>query len=138
MNEINNPAICCEDIGTAPDKSSIWRIMAGVFIEPEESFRMLATKPRWLVPLLIVIVTVFGQLLVTNEIRMNDLEKQIRDSSTLSAQEVQRRLGNIEAQRSPDWHWSGILNGLGFVSLAKVAQVLPIAFFLWLGLQFSQ
>ncbi|MFH1686125.1 MAG: YIP1 family protein [bacterium] len=111
--------------------------MAGVFIEPSESFRSLAAKPRWLVPLLVIIVAVFGQLLVTNEIRMDDLEKQVRSNPTYSSEEVQRRLGNIEAQRGPNWNWSGILNGLGFVSIAIIAQVLPTAFLLWLGLQFS-
>ncbi len=137
MNEISVQTIEIEEVVTAPQTPSIWRVMAWMFVEPSKSFCSLATKPRWLVPLIIIIVATLSQLLITNEIRMDDLERQVRSNSSYSSQEVQRRLSNIEAQRGPNWHWSGILNGLAFIGAAKLAQVLPTAFLLWLGLQFA-
>lgn len=116
---------------------SVWAVMADVFIEPSRAFKTTAGKPRWLVPFVIIVLAVFGQLLVTNEIRMDDLARQIRNNQTMAPEEAARRLANIEAQRSPEWHWSGLAHGLGFVALGKGAQLLPMAALIWLGLQFS-
>ncbi|HOP08555.1 MAG TPA: hypothetical protein PLF13_14885 [candidate division Zixibacteria bacterium] len=138
MNEITVPQPANADTVQETTKPlSKLRIMAGIYHEPGRSFRAVATKPCWILPLLLVIVTAFTQLLVTNDVRLDDAERRIRSDASLSPQEVQAYQDNIDAQRVPGWEWSGIAYGLGFVALAKIMQIVPAAFFIWLGLLFG-
>lgn len=137
MNERTIEAVAESPTPLQKSPRSVWTVMADVFIEPSRAFRATADRPRFLIPFLVIVLVVLGQLLVTNDIRMDDLARQIRNNQTMAPEEVERRLANIEAQRSPEWHWSGLAHGLAFVTLGKGVQLLAMSAAIWLGLQFS-
>jgi hypothetical protein len=134
---MNTQATTADNIEPAPRRMSVWKIMAKVYTEPKEASRQLASKPRIVVPVLLIILAMYGQLFATNGIRLDSWAAQIRKNPELTQEQIQYSLSQIEAQKGGGVNWLQALYGLGFVAIAKLAQILPSAFVLWLALQFS-
>lgn len=90
MSESFPPAV-------APESSSIdnpFERIVGVFVNPVETFRSIAKKPDWVVPLLVIIVfSIVSAFLIGDQL---DLEGTIREQMSGSALSEQQREAAVE------------------------------------------
>ena len=68
---------------------------------------------------------------------MEDIKQQLRSDPTLSAEEVQRRLGNIEAQQTDGVSSRALVRGLGILTVMHAVKLFGLAFIIWLALQLA-
>jgi hypothetical protein len=102
-----------------------------LFLEPSRAFRALAQTRRWLIPILICSLVAVGYEAATSHYRMADLRDRISRDRTLSPDEVARRVGNIDAQRTTSISYPRLAFGATLLTAIHVAKVLAVAALLW-------
>lgn len=113
--------------------SQVWNVYAA----PSKAFEPVKTVSRWVVPLLLCILGSFTFQALTSKYKMEDLKLRIQANEQLSPVEAQRRLANIERQKTHGISAKALLKGLAFVSAIQVAKIFGLALVLWLALQLT-
>lgn len=121
----------------SPDSKAdgYWETILNLFIAPARAFRSLAIKPRWLVPLLLCAAAGLYYEASVSKYRMEELKMSIRADPTIPADQAQKRLANIDAQRTHGVSISRLAYGASVLTLAQGVKVFGLAFVLWLALQ---
>ncbi|MEW5795273.1 MAG: YIP1 family protein [Candidatus Zixiibacteriota bacterium] len=109
------------------------KIIAYLFFEPSRAFRELSKTPRWLVPLVLCSLVAVGFEAATSRYRMADLKERISNDSTLSPQEVSRRLHNIDAQRTTSISYTKVALGAAILTGINVMKVIAVSTILLLS-----
>jgi len=108
-----------------------------VFFSPREVFVWLRNESRWLVPFVLIVLVSFGYQIATSKYHMNDLKSSIRADKTLSAEETERRIENIDSQKTSGISARQIGLALGALTVLKGAQIFGLALILWMALHLS-
>ncbi len=106
-----------------------------LFWSPSTAFQTLREKRWWFVPFLLCVATAILFELATSRYRMEDLKQEIKSDPSYSAEEVGRRLGNIDRQAT-----AGVsLWKLGLATTVLTAghafKLFGLALVVWLPLQ---
>lgn len=113
--------------------SSFSRIIWDTIFDPLKAFKSLQNKPRWLLPFILSILVVFTSLALTSNIKMEDVKADIRLSHNLDQSEIDRRIGNIDAQGTHGISWSRIWLGIVAVTAIQTIKLFGIALAFWLA-----
>lgn len=115
--------------------SGVWKNILNIFFSPSETFRSISIRPTWILPfVLIVLASVIYEASLSG-VRMEDLKTKIRASEEINAKEIERRVGNIDAQAS-----GGLLSatrvffGAGLISAFEFVKLLSISAVVWISL----
>jgi hypothetical protein len=112
------------------------KTLVNIFLAPTRAFITLAVTRRWLLPLLLCAICAVAYEATTSRYRMADLKDRISHDPTLSQEEVSRRLGNIEAQRTTTISYRQLSLGATMLTVVQVIKTLALAGVLWLAVQF--
>jgi hypothetical protein len=123
-NQINN------------QKLSYMQLILNLYFSPTKSFQSLKIKAHWLIPLILLIVVSFTNQYFTNKYRMEDLKERIKSNQSLTGEDIQRRINNIESQKSEHLSWRMLGYALGVVSALQIAKIFSLALVFWLSLHF--
>jgi hypothetical protein len=98
-----------------------------VFFSPARAFESINAKPNWLFPLLLVLaVTIVYQLLVV-PIRIADTKDAVKSNPSLSAEQIDVALENIEKMtESPELH-KRVGIALGFSVVGEIVRLFVVA-----------
>lgn len=113
-----------------------FKTVFNLYLVPSRAFGTLAQSRRWFIPLLICALVAVGYEAATSRYRMIDLKDRISHDPTLSQEEVSRRLGNIEAQRTTTISYRQLSLGATLLTVVQVIKTLALAGILWLAVQF--
>ncbi|MEW5924438.1 MAG: YIP1 family protein [Candidatus Zixiibacteriota bacterium] len=113
--------------------SSYLRVIWDTIFNPSQAFGALRNKPRWLIPYLISILIVLSSLAFTSNIKMEDIKSDIRSSQNLSQAEIDRRVGNIDAQGTPGVSWPMVRLAILAVTAIQTIKLFGIALVFWLA-----
>nr|MBN2277576.1 YIP1 family protein [candidate division Zixibacteria bacterium] len=116
------------------DKSSYFKIIWNTFFAPFKAFKALEHKPRWLIPYIISIVVVFTSLALTGGTKMEDIKADLRSDPSLTQPEVERRIANIDAQKTQGISWAHIRLGVVAVTVIQTIKLFGLALIFWLAL----
>ncbi len=130
------PAMSVEPVEpTATSVDDYLTTMFNVLTAPRQAFQTLARTRRWLIPIIVCALVSVGYEAVTSRYRMEDMKARISSDPTLSAEEVSRRIDNIEAQRTHGVSSLQLAMGTVLLSSLHAAKVLSLAALLWLAVQ---
>ena len=120
-------------LGENSEESSYIRVIWDTIFNPARAFGSLRNKPRWLIPYLISILVVFTSLALTSNIKMEDIKSDIRSSQNLNQAEIDRRVGNIDAQGTPGISWPMIRLAIMAVTAIQTIKLFGITLIFWLA-----
>jgi hypothetical protein len=119
-------------------KESYFQVLINIFLAPSIAFASLRDRPRWVVPFILCIITTMIFLVVTNSVKLEDQKSAVLANRTMSADEVQRRIENIEIQQQADLSQISIalfLLGVVLVMLNHAVLLFGLSLILWMALQ---
>ena len=116
----------------AQSAAGYWQTIWWLFSTPGRAFQSLKQKPRWLIPFILCILIALTVAVSTSSYRMEDIKRSIQNNPEFSRQEIDRRLANIEAQRTDSIDWNRIRLAALIVGVMHAVKVFGLAFVLWL------
>lgn len=102
-----------------------------VLFSPHEAFTSIAKHSSWVLAFVLCIVVLIIFNIFTSTYRMGDLKERIKNDSTMSAQEIQRRVQNIENQKARGLTSYRLRIGAITLVLLQAAKLFGIAFAIW-------
>jgi len=111
------------------------RTMGNLFVNPGRAFESLARVPRWFIPFLLCALAAVVFEVGSAKYRMADRKERIQHDTTLSQEEIQRRIGNIDAQRTTSISAKQLSFGVAVLTVAHGAKLFAMALVFWLALQ---
>ncbi len=111
------------------------RMIINLFSAPTKSFSSLAVKPRWVLPFILCALTALIYEATTNQYRMADLKENLRTDQSISAEEAQRRIENIDSQAMQGIQVKALGLGLAILTGVHTVKLFGVALVVWLALQ---
>jgi hypothetical protein len=111
------------------------KTVCNLFLSPSRAFATLALTRWWLIPLVICALVTVGYEAATSQYRMADMRDRISHDSTLTPQDVSRRLANIDAQGTTTISLQQLAIGSTVLTVRHVLKVLSLAGVLWLAVR---
>lgn len=122
--------------GGLGEADGYFQTIANLFLSPGRAFASLAARPRWLLPFIMCSLLAITFEAATAKYRMADLRESIRQDASLSQDEIERRTGNIDAQRTSSISLRQVAFGTVLLTVLQGIKLFGMAFVIWLSLQF--
>lgn len=116
-------------------QESVWKEIGNLPLNPGGTFRSVARLPRWFLPFLIVVLSSIVYQTVTGGVRMEDLKRSIQNNSSLTVEEIQRRVHNIDAQKATGFNSKQVLIGVIGLILLESVKLFGLSIVLWVLLR---
>jgi len=120
-----------------PKSDNYLKNILNLFLAPTKTFASLAVKPRWLIPFILCVIVSFTYEATTNQFRMADIKEKLRTDPSISAEELQRRTDNIDAQAIHGFQIKALGIGVAILTTIQAFLLFGLTLIIWLALQLS-
>jgi len=127
--KVSDDSAMVEQLRESPYPHVIWNTI----VAPSKAFASLSNKPRWLFPYILSILVVFTTLVLTNGVKMDDIKADIQSNTALNAQEIDRRIDNIEAQGTQGVSWANVRLAAFAVTAIQTIKLFAMVLIFWLA-----
>jgi len=124
-----------EDVN--PSSNSVLKNIIDLYFSPGKAFESIRTKPRWFIPFLLCTLFSIAFTVISWDASLDDRIHDIKNSKTMSAEEIDRRVSNLQMQQQGDltnMHIPSFLIGVGFLTAGQAVNLFGMAFIIWLAL----
>ncbi len=90
------------------------RNLVDILYNPGDVCKIIKNSPKWLIPFILIVVVEVLFTYATREQKLNDFKDRIKNNNTLTVEEIDRKIENLERQKD------GALSKIGLVTIPIV------------------